>query len=213
MKVVPFNTKTLKEAVNLLKKGGVIAHPADTCYGLTADLMNPEAYKRVQEIKGRDYKKPMSIMISVAQQLHLKKYVKLDDFSSFVANRLFPGAVTIILPKGPDIPEYYFPDLATVGMRVPLHNLTQDLLRAFSSPLITTSANPSGKDICCSDEEVVESFKDSLLKPDMVFIGKINGERLASTVIEVDKNSIHILRKGPITASQLEGILGVEVKE
>jgi len=212
MKVIPFNTDTLKEAVLLLKNGGIVAHPTDTCFGLAGDLMNPEVMKKIQAIKGRDYKKPMSIMISVAQQLKMARYVKLDDFSSFVTYTLFPGAVTLLLPKGPAIPDYFFPEERLIGLRVPLHNLTQDMLTAFNGPLITTSANPSGKDICFTHEEVVEYFKKSEHGPDLVFTGKINSRHLASTVIEVKKNYVRITRKGPITASQLGAILGVNVR-
>jgi len=211
IKVVPFNPDTLKEAVSILKKGGVIAHPADTCFGLAADAYNPKAFHKVQDIKGRDFKKPMSIMIPVVQLLKIKKYAILDDFSSYVVSKLFPGAVTLILPKGPEIPDYYFPETPNVGLRVPMHNLTQDLLSAFKGPLITTSANPSGKGLCFSHEEVIKAFKKSKYKPDMVFQGKTTNHNLASTVIEVKNDHVKIIRKGPVTASQLEAILGVPV--
>lgn len=214
MKVLPFTADNLKEAIFILKRGGVIAHPADTCFGLTSNISSKEAYKKIQDIKGRDYKKPMSIMISVADQLKIEKYVKLDDFSSYIVSRLFPGAVTLVLPKGPMIPEYYFPELSTVGLRVPLHNLTQDLLTAFRGPLVTTSANLSGTDLCFSHKEVVKNFQKSIVKPDLVFEGKINSNNnLASTVISIEKDHVRIIRKGPVTKSQLEGILGVEVRE
>ncbi len=213
MKVVPFNPNTLKEAVLLLKNGGVIAHPTDTCFGLTADVMNPKAYRKIQEIKGRDYKKPMSIMISIVQQLQINNFVVLDDFSSFVTFKLFPGAVTIILPKGPAIPDYYFPKLATVGLRVPIHNMTQDILTSFQGLLITTSANPSGKKLTFNHADCIESFKNSGLQPDLVFEGKCTNHTEASTVVEPKKDFVQIMRKGPITASQLEMLLGVPVKE
>ena len=213
MKIVPLNPDTLKEAVSILRKGGVIAHPADTCYGLAGDLMNPAAFKKIQDIKGRDYFKPMSVMLSVMEQLKINKYAVLDNFSSYVVKKLFPGAVTLILPKGPVIPEYYFPETPNVGLRVPLHSLTQDMLAAFKGPLITTSANPSGKDLCFTHQEVVKAFKDSERKPDLIFEGKLNNHNLASTVIEVKKDFVKMVRKGPVTASQLKTILGVIVVE
>lgn len=212
MKVLPFNADTLKEAVAILKKGGIIAHPADTCYGLAGDLMNPEAFKKIQEIKGRDAQKPMSIMISVAQQLQINRYAVLNDFSSYVVQTLFPGAVTLILPKGPDIPSFYFPENPDIGIRVPMHNITQDVLMAFKGPLITTSANPSGKELCLTHDEVLAAFKSSEYKPDLVIMGKTT-HRSASTVIKVQDNYVQLIRKGPVTASQVEAILGVSVKE
>ncbi|MBU1017448.1 threonylcarbamoyl-AMP synthase [Patescibacteria group bacterium] len=213
MKIVPFNPDTLREAVDVLKKGGVIAHPTDTCYGLAADVMNPKAVKNVQAIKGRDYKKPMSIMISVPEQLRIEKYVVLDEFSKFIVHKLFPGAVTLLLPKGPMIPTAYFPETPFIGLRVPMHDSTQDILRAFGGPLITTSANPSGDPLCFNCEEVAEGFKNRANQPDLVIEGKIARHGKASTVIKVESDHVYIIRKGPITASQLEGILGIDVKE
>jgi len=213
MKVLPFNPDTLKEAVSILRQGGVIAHPIDTCFGLAADALNEKAFHKIQVIKGRDAKKPMSIMISVPEQLHIRQYVKLDEFSAFVAFKLFPSPVTIVLPKGPAIPKYYYPDNPTVGLRVPLHDRTQDLLRAYGGPLITTSANVSGGKLCFRHQEVLELFKKQKSQPDLVFMGDIRHSQHASTVITVEKDHLKIVRKGAITASQLQTILGVPVKE
>lgn len=213
MKVVPFNSETLKEAVNILKDGGVIAHPADTCYGLAADLMNPKAYEKIQEIKGRDESKPMSIMISVPEHVHMEKYVRLNDFSEVVVKKLFPSPVTLLLPKGAAIPDYYSPGHQLVGLRVPMHDLTQDLLRAFGGALITTSANCSGDKLCFRDEEVVDAFKNRSVQPDLIFEGEIKKYHQASTVIEVEDGHVTMWRKGPLTASYLESLLGVPVKE
>lgn len=213
MKVVPFNPDTLKEAANLLKAGGIIAHPADTCFGLAGDLLNPAVYQKIQLIKGRNHQKPMSIMISVPEQFKIERYVQLNELSGFVAHKLFPSPVTLLLPKGPIIPDYYFPESSLIGLRVPLHDLTQDILRAFGGPLITTSANRSGTKLCFTHEEVVKNFKSREFMPDLVFEGKLTKHTQASTVLKLEKNHLQVIRKGPITASQLQAILGVPVKE
>jgi L-threonylcarbamoyladenylate synthase len=213
MKILPFNPDTLQEAVSILKQGGVVAHPIDTCYGLAGDLMNETAFRKIQAIKGRNLQKPMSVMISVPEQLHIKKYVKLDEFSSFVTFKLFPSPITILLPKGPAIPDFYFPETPMIGLRVPLHDGTQDLLRAFGGPLITTSANPSGGGLCFKHQEVIEAFKRQPVQPDLVFEGQVINNDKASTIIAIEKDHIRIVRPGPITASQLQMILGVPVKE
>jgi len=213
MKVLPFNPETLKEAVSILRQGGVIAHPIDTCFGLAGDLMNPEAFNKIQAIKGRNLQKPMSVMISVPEQVHIKKYVNLDAFSSFVVYKLLPSPVTVLLPKGPSIPGHYFPEATLIGLRVPLHDLTQDLLRAFKGPLITTSANLSGAGLCFKHQEVVEAFKKQPVQPDLVFEGEVINNDKASTIIAIEKDHIRLVRPGPITASQLKAILGVPVKE
>jgi len=213
MKILPFNPENLKEAISILKQGGVVAHPIDTCFGLAGDLMNPDTFRKIQAIKGRNLLKPMSVMISVPEQLRIKKYVTLDAFSSFVTFKLFPGAITILLPKGPSIPAHYFPDTPMIGLRVPLHDGTQDLLRAFGGPLITTSANPSGGGLCFKHQQVVEAFKKQPIQPDIVFEGDVINNNKASTIIAIEKDHIRIVRPGPITASQLKAILGVPVKE
>lgn len=213
MKTLPLNPNTLKEAVTLLKQGGIVAHPTDTCFGLAGDLMNPDVLRKIQAIKGREGGKAMSIMISVPEQLKMKRYVRLDEFSSFITLKLFPGAVTILLPKGPSIPSHYFPDTPMVGLRVPLHDLTQDLLRAFGGPLITTSANRSGEPLCFTHGEAEAAFRKQAHQPDLILEGTVNSRKSASTVLSVEKDHVRILRPGPITASQLEMILGVPVKE
>ncbi len=213
MKILPFNPETLKEAVTLLKQGGVIAHPTDTCFGLAADLANPTAVRKIQTIKGHADQKPMSVMISVPEQLRIKLYAKLDGLSAFVALKLFPGAVTLLLPKGPAIPADYFPETPSIGLRVPLHDLTQDLLRAFGGPLVTTSANRSGEPLCHTHNEVAEAFRKQADQPDLIFEGVVHRRGAASTVLLIEKDHVRILRPGPITASQLETILGVPVKE
>lgn len=213
MKVVPITPETLREAVKILKNGGVIAHPADTCFGLAADLTNETAVRRVQAIKGRSGLKPMSVMISVMEQLKIEQYAKLNDFSDMIQDKLFPSPVTLLLPKGPAIPDFYFPETDLIGLRVPMHDLTQDLLRLFGGPLITTSANCSGDDICFKSEDVRRSFENQEAQPDLILEGELKEHRLASTVIAVKEDHACIVRKGPLTASQLEAILGVRVQE
>lgn len=213
MQVLPFDKDTLAEAVKILKNGGVVAHPADTCYGLAADINNEQAFRKIQEIKGRDYKKPMSIMLSVTDQHKIENYAKLNDFSEMVAKKLFPSPVTLILPKGPAIPDFYFPENETIGIRVPMQDLTQDMLRAFGGPLITTSANPSGGDLNFNCSDTVKALQDQAVKPDLIFEGSLEKFQQASTVIQVEEDHVKILRPGPVTASYLESLLGVPVKE
>lgn len=205
------NPQTILEAVKALKKGGVIAHPADTCFGLAVDMMNPEAVKRVQAIKGRDGKKPMSIMLPAMALLDLGDYAHLDGFTRDICNQLLPGPVTILLPKGPRIPSWYFPETDLIGIRVPYDPFTQDLLNAFKGPLVTTSANTSGCPICHTHQEIIECFKNQKEKPDLIFEGGVLTKSLASTVILPEKGKIRITRPGAMKSKEIEGILGIKV--
>ncbi len=205
-------TQDMKEAVQLLKEGGVLAHPADTCYGLAADLMNEKALKKLQGIKGRDRNKPMSIMIPAFLKPKIEDYVVCDDFMTFVCEELLPGPVTIVLPKGPKIPDYFFPDEPNIGFRIPYDILTDTLLTKFQGPLITTSANLSDQPVCCSYEDVVKAFEENPVKPDLIFQGVIKNHCLPSTVILPKDKKVIILREGPIDKKKLEALLGVEVE-
>jgi tRNA threonylcarbamoyl adenosine modification protein (Sua5/YciO/YrdC/YwlC family) len=211
MECLPFTKENLQKAVRILRKGDVIAHPADTCYGLAADLMNPEAVKKAQDIKGRERNKPMSIMLPAFMQPEIGRFAKLDDFSEDICNKLLPGPVTILLPKGSRIPDYFFPESPIIGIRIPYDMITQDLLTAFRGPLITTSANLSNQPPLSTCEEVKKIFRNRKHKPDILFDGTVRNKCLPSTVILVKDKKIKIMREGPITKKQLEGILGMKI--
>jgi L-threonylcarbamoyladenylate synthase len=211
MKCLPYTKETLKQAVQILKQGGVIAHPADTCYGLAADLMNPEAVRKAQDIKGRERNKPMSVMLPAFMQPEIGRFAELDEFSKSVCEALLPGPVTILLPKGPLIPAYFFPESHYIGIRVPYDEMTQDILTAFKGPLITTSANLSNQPPLSTCEEVKKIFRNRKHKPDILFDGTVRNKCLPSTVILVKDKKIKIMREGPMTKKQLEGILGVKI--
>ena len=211
MECIENNADNVKKAVQVLKKGDVIAHPADTCFGLAADLMNERALKKLQQIKGREAKKPMSIMLPDYLKPRLSDYDRLDDFAKMVCEEILPGPVTIVLPKGPKIPACFFPEMDSVGIRIPCDPLTEDLLTRFRGPLITTSANLSGKPVCCRCSEVISAFKSRKHKPDLLLKGEIRGACLPSTVISLENDKVCILRPVPVKKEELETILGIRI--
>ena len=201
----------LQAAAQVLKDGGVLAHPADTCYGLAADLSDPSALKKLQQIKERAETKVMSIMLPVFMKANLEDYVELSEFASFVCERLLPGPVTIVLPKGPQIPDHYFPEYDTIGIRIPYDPACGDLLTKFGRPIITTSANLSNGQPCYTSDEVIAVFKDLEHRPTAVMLGKIANRPLPSTVLEVKGETISILRQGPLSKEQIGVILGLNL--
>ncbi|MFH0820512.1 MAG: L-threonylcarbamoyladenylate synthase [Candidatus Peregrinibacteria bacterium] len=213
MELLSADSKSIKRAVEVLRQGGVIAHPADTCFGLATDFTNPDAVKKIQAMKGRDGLKPMSIMLPAAFKDQLEGYAKLNAFTREICDKLLPGPITIVLPKGPKIPKWYFPKTKFIGIRIPYAPFTQDLLNAFKGALVTTSANASGRPICHTHKEVLEFLKKSKIKLDVLVQGTLPKDSLASTVIWPEKNQVRIVRKGPLTASQLTTLLGIPVVE
>lgn len=212
MKCLKNNLENIKKVVNVLRDDGVVAHPADTCYGLVADLQSEKALKRLQAIKGRDAGKPMSIMLGTYLKPELSQFATLNEFSESICEKLLPGPVTIVLPKGPRIPDCFFPEIPTIGIRIPYDSKTNDLLMSFKGPLITTSANLSDQPVCCTCQDVLNAFKSSKEKPDMLLDGEIHGACLPSTVISLKGDQVRILRDGPMGKEQLEAILGVEIQ-
>lgn len=194
---------SINKVIDFLRTGGVIAHPADTCFGLLGDFMNPAALQKIQAIKGRDGQKPMSVMLPASMKTRLDDWVILDDFARKVCEKLLPGPVTLVLPKGPNVPAHYFPETATLGIRVPEDDATQEILEAFGGPLITTSANVSGRSLCFTDTEVREQFENVPVKPDLILGGMVE-PRPASTVILVESGTLKILRQGRVTEQDLK---------
>jgi L-threonylcarbamoyladenylate synthase len=207
MKSFTPNTENITEAVRILKEGGVVAHPTDTCFGLAGDLMDPKTVATIQRIKGRDGFKPMSIMLPESALDRLSEFAQLNPLASLLAKKLLPGPVTLLLPKGPAVPSWYYPSTGIIGIRVPDHDLTQKLLSAFNGPLITTSANLSGGTLCFSDSEVLHAFRGAPEKPEMLFTGVLTTHDSASTVLEIGEDFIRIVRSGPVRPDALRELL------
>jgi L-threonylcarbamoyladenylate synthase len=203
------NAENVGKAVRILKKGGIVAHPADTCFGLAGDLTIKGALRKLQQIKGRDADKPMSIMLPPFMKPILGEFALLNDFSEMVCEKLLPGPVTIILPKGPRIPDYFFPEISTVGIRIPYSTKDFDLMMKYPHPLITTSANLSDEPVSRNCQELINTFKDSRFQPDLILDGILEGDGRPSTVISPEGDKITILREGPMGKKQIESILGI----
>lgn len=211
MKCMKNNQQGINEAAKVLTNGGIVAHPADTCYGLAGNLMSSAAMEKLQLIKGRDAKKPMSIMLPVYLKPRLSDFVQLDDFSEMVCEKLLPGPVTIVLPKGPKIPDYFFPNMKTIGVRIPYGPEINDFLAKFQGFIITTSANLSDQPICSSCKDVVGAFEGKTHRPDLYLDGEVQGSGKPSTVIALENSQVRILREGPMEREQLEAILGINI--
>lgn len=210
--------KFVQGAAQLLHSHGVLAHPADTCFGLAGDLFSEDALRKIQQIKGREADKPMSIMLPrvisgqwlVASKKNsslttghwpLEEYVELSEFAKKVCAKLLPGPVTIVLPKGPKIPKWYFPETEWIGIRMVDDEQVNGLLEAFGGPIITTSANLSSQPTCYTTEEVIEIFEGREYQPDGILMGEILEKKMPSTVIKVLDDKIEVLREGPIRIS------------
>ncbi|MDO9399461.1 MAG: L-threonylcarbamoyladenylate synthase [bacterium] len=190
---------TIQKAIEILKNGGIIIYPTDTCYGIGVDATNKEAIKKLINLKGRDFKKPISIIVK-----NFKMAQEIGEFNS-QAKKLFkkylPGPLTLIVKKKKGI--YQLPNILTakkrkIGIRMPDNKISLELVKKFNKPITTTSANISGEPECYSKQEILKQFKKNIKDIDLILdIGKLQKNK-PSTIIEIIGNKLKILRQGKL---------------
>ena len=181
----------------ILKNGGVIAYVTDTVWGLGCLPNNEEAVKKIYEIKHRDGKKPLILMSNEFYNLfdYLKQPI-LKEAQKLI-KKYFPGALTLVLEKSENTPDYITSGMNTVGVRIPDNEVFQEICKNIEGhTLATTSANLSGEPAALSFEEAMNYIGDKvdLVIPDFGHTAK--GK--ASTVAGFKDNEIVIFRQGEI---------------
>lgn len=133
----------INKILESLKSGGVIAYPTDTLYGIGSDATNQDAIKKIFEIKGRDFSKPLSIACSSIDMI--KKYADVSFDIEKMLQKILPGPYTVLLPKKDSISNLLTAGSNLVGVRIPDHILILEIIKQFGKPIVTTSANLSGR--------------------------------------------------------------------
>jgi len=174
----------IEQAVKILKNGGIIAYPTDTIFVIGCDALNRKAVKKIFKLKKRDYSKPLSIACSSIDMA--KDYVKIDLNFEQKLMKIFPGPITLILPKKETIPDLITAESTSVGIRVPSYDLIRKIIKNFGRPIITTSANLSG-------QINVENLDMLPYRVDFIVPGQCKLNQ-PSTIIDMTKRKI--VRKG-----------------
>ena len=193
-----FSPQLLKQAVELLKDGGVVAFPTDTVYGVGVDPLQPQAVRKLYRIKGRPDNKPIAILVGSIEDVERVAQSPSKTFSR-LADRFWPGGLTLIL-EALDLPPEITAAGSTVGVRMPNHPLTLELLREFGGPIATTSANRSGEDPAISASEVDAQLGDRV---NLIVDGGDTITKVASTVLDLSASPPRILRHGGISEQML----------
>ncbi len=196
----------LQEAARLLRAGGVVAFPTDTVYGLGAHAFQPAAVARLYTIKGRPWSQAIPLLLAEPTDIHLVTPV---EHVPLAAQRLmaafWPGALTIVLPRGPAVPDVVTAGGDTVALRVPDHPLARQLIALVGAPLATTSANLSGQVEPVTAEEVAHGLGTRV---DAILVGRGRCPGgVPSTVVAVAHGELTILRVGPISRADLLAVL------
>jgi len=191
--------REIEKGVKILQKGGVIAFPTDTVYGLGADAFNATAVERIYEIKNRPMHRQLPLLIADVEQLTtLAK--PIPEIAWFLAKRFWPGGLTLVLPKTDSLPVYLAPEY-TIAVRVPDHPVCLALIQHLGNPIIGTSANISGQPPALTAEEVRQQLGGKI---DFIINGgKCPGGK-ESTVVDVTRESPTILRQGVIPSHEID---------
>jgi L-threonylcarbamoyladenylate synthase len=187
-----------------LRAGRLVAFPTETVYGLGADATNESAVRRIFEVKGRPEAHPLIVHIAAAERLPIWA-AGVPDAARRLAERFWPGPLTLILPRGPCVPFVVTGGLETVGLRVPAHPVALDLLRAFGGGVAAPSANRFGRVSPTRAEHVRDDLDDRV---DFILDGGSCSVGVESTIVDLSSGDPAILRPGGVTREQLEAVLG-----
>ena len=193
---VTCNEKGIQKAINVIKKGGVLIFPTDTVYGIGCDPYNKEAVKKIYEIKSRKNTKFLPVLVyskNVAEQIAV-----FDEVSKKIAEKFWPGPLTIILKIKDNRLKNSLNIKDKIALRVPNHKCTLALLKE-SKFLVGTSANISGQASFTNPDECPRDLKNYDLFLDG---GKVNSE-MESTIIEMEKEKIKIIREGSLNEEEI----------
>ncbi len=194
----------LKEAAGILKKGGVVAFPTETVYGLGADALNAEAVQKVFEAKGRPSDNPLIVHIAARHQL-IELAEEIPEKGERLAKEFWPGPLTLVVRKTYLVPDNVTAGLETVAIRMPDHPVALALIEEFDGGLVGPSANLSGRPSPTGANHVMEDLKGRI---DMVLNGGPAEIGIESTVVDVTLDPPLILRPGGLHKESLEDIVG-----
>lgn len=194
----------LDEAAEIVRKGGTVAFPTETVYGLGADGLLPEAVRKIFEAKQRPPGNPLSLLIHSREDLS-KIARNIPENAFKLMDAFWPGPLTLVLEKSDLVPAITSGKLPSVGVRMPDHRIPLELVKRAGRPLAAPSANLSGRPSPISAAHVLADLEgrvDAVLDGGAVTIG------LESTVVDMTAEPPVVLRPGAIGLDALEGIIG-----
>jgi len=190
--------KQIDKGIQILKRGGVIAFPTDTVYGLGADAFRSKAVERIYEMKKRPRHLPLPLLIGDVEQLAVLAAKPLPEIALFLARRFWPGGLTLVVAKAAHLPGYL--GNINIAVRVPAHPICLALIQAINNPLIGTSANISGKPSVVTAGEVRQQLGNEV---DLIIDGGRCPGGSESTVVDVTGGGAVILRHGIIPGDEI----------
>ncbi len=188
---VKLDMKVLKEAIDVMKRGGVIIYPTETCYGIGADATNKKSIEKIYRIKGRNTSKPIPILVSSLDMI--KEYGAITKNIEILVKKFMPGPLSIVVKKKKSVSDA---NQDGISFRISSHPVASILVNLFKKPITTTSANVSGQPSTYEIEEVIEAFGD---KVDMIIdYGNLPITQPSTCVDLTREGNVKVIREGPI---------------
>jgi len=188
----------------VLKRGGLVAFPTETVYGLGADASNPAAVAGIYRVKGRPERHPVIVHIGDAGQLE-RWAREIPESARKLAARFWPGPLTLVLKRAVGTGDYLTGGQDTIGLRAPAHPVALELLRKFGGGVAAPSANKFGRISPTSARHVREDLGHEV---DMILDGGPCGIGIESTIVDLSRDRPVLLRPGYVGVSEIAAVLG-----
>lgn len=206
-RIVNINKNSIQEAIEILKNSGIVAFPTETVYGLGCDFSDTTALKKIFEVKGRSFSKPLAAHISKLEEVEMLA----DDIPNIffeLAEKFLPGPLSIVLKKKEGVNEIMTAGMNTVAIRFPSDNIAHQLISQYGKPLAATSANISGRNGFISAKDILSEFDNKI---PMIIDGGVTKYKIESTVISLVDEPL-LLREGAISVSKIEEVLKIKLE-
>jgi len=194
----------VEEGIRVLKRGGIVAYPTDTTYGLGASMSIRPAVERVYQVKERPQNMALPLLLADASQL-TEVAEPVPPIAFDLIHTFLPGALTIVLHKSKSVPDIITAGGKTIAIRIPDHPTPIALIRGVGSPIIGTSANLSGRPSPLTAPEVHSQFGDKI---DLVIDGGRCSAGRQSTIVDLTGDTPVVLREGAISIEELKQVCG-----
>ena len=189
-----------KEIVQALTEEMVVAFPTETVYGLGVKFGSQKALDKLMEAKNRDYSKAITLMLASSKDI--SNYAYVSEQAQKLIDAFMPGMITLVFKKKESVDDSMTNGKETIGIRIPDNEYVIGLLKE-AGPMLVTSANLSNHSNTTSTQEVLDQLDGRI---DYVVEGETS-DNIASTVVDVSKNEIKILREGKITKKDIEEVI------
>ena len=198
------NMEAIQKAGKILREGGLVAFPTETVYGLGGNALDPKASMKIYAAKGRPSDNPLIVHIADIKDL-AKITTEIPEGARILAEKYWPGPLTMILPKADSVPKETTGGLDSVAVRFPSDRIAQELIKAAGGFVAAPSANTSGRPSPTMAEHVEEDLGDAI---EMIIDGGQVGIGLESTIVDFTEDVPVVLRPGYISFEMLKDTLG-----